>query len=107
VHRACLKLLLSPEVDSAYLLVGEKELERYCKGPLWEGVLEVISFRGREVEVLTEILQDADLHPEVRLFLETLGRHPDVDIRLLAAAGSCEDSEYGREELTHAMRKLL
>jgi len=64
-------------------------------------VLEVISCRGREVEVLRQILQDANVHPEVRLFLEEiLGRHPDQYIRSLAAARNREDSENGREELT-------
>lgn len=108
LHQAYLGLLLNREVGSAYLLLDEEELERHCQALLWEGVLEVVSCRGREVEVLREMLQNADLHPEVRLFLEELlRRHPDEDIRLLAAARSREDSKDGREELTRAMRELL
>ena len=60
------------------------------------------------MELLKEVLQDADLPAEVRLFLEkTLNGYPDLDIRLLAEARGQESSDEGREELTRTMRELL
>jgi hypothetical protein len=95
-------------VGSAYAAIDERELERHCRGLSWEGVIEVVSARGREMELLKEVLQDADLPAEVRLFLEeTLNGYPDLDIRLLAAARSREPSEVGWDELTRTMRELL
>jgi transcriptional regulator with XRE-family HTH domain len=108
LQRAHLKVLLSRAVGSAYSVMSEEELERHCEWLSWEGVLEAISGRRREAEVLRELLADADLPDEVRLFLEeVLGAYPDQDIRLLAAARSREHSEEGRERLTRAMRELL
>ncbi len=108
LQRAHLKVLLSRTVGSAYSVMSEKELERHCERLSWEGVLEVLSGRWREAEVLREMLADADLPKEVRLFLEELlGAYPDSDIRLLAAVRSREHSEEGRERLTRAMRELL
>ena len=87
--------------------MGERELERHCGGLSWEGVIDVVSARGREVEVLKEVMQDADLPGEVRLFLEeAVSGYPDLDIRLLAARNR-EPSEVGWEELTRTMRELL
>jgi hypothetical protein len=60
------------------------------------------------MELLKEVLRDADLPAEVRLFLEeALSGYPDLDIRLLAAARGRESSDEGREELTRTMRELL
>ena len=60
------------------------------------------------MEVLGEVLQDADLPREVRLFLEeALSGYPNLDIRLLAAGRSRESSEVGWDELTRTMRELL
>ena len=95
-------------MGSAYAAMGERELERHCGGLSWEGVIDVVSARGREVEVLKEVMQDADLPGEVRLFLEeAVSDYPDLDIRLLAAARGRESSVEGREELTRTMRELL
>ncbi len=100
-------MLLGREVGSAYSLMGEEELERHCEGLSWEGVLEVVSCRRREAEVLKEVLAKEDLHLQVRVFLEeALGGYPEQEIRLLASARR-EHSERGREKLTRAMRELL
>jgi transcriptional regulator with XRE-family HTH domain len=108
VHQAYAKILLGKAVGSAYAAMGERELERHCGGLSWEGVIDVVSARGREVEVLKEVMQDADLPGEVRLFLEeAVSGYPDLDIRLLAAARGRESSDEGREELTRTMRELL
>ena len=54
-----------------------------------EGVLEVVSKRKREAGVLREILRDADLNREVRLFLEeVVSGHPNQDICILVAHGA-------------------
>ena len=108
VHQAYAKILLGRAVGSAYAAMGERELERHCGGLSWQGVIEVVSARGREMEVLGEAIRDADLPAEVRLFLEeALSGYPDLDIRLLAAARGRESSDEGREELTRTMRELL
>ena len=108
LQRAHLKVLLSREVGSAYSVMSEEELERHCERLSWQGVLEVVSGRRREAEVLREMLADADLPEAVRLFVEeVLGAYPDQDMRLLAAARSREHSEEGRERLTRALRELL
>ncbi len=108
LQRAHLKVLLSREVGSAYSVMSEEALERHCERLSWEGMLEVVSGRRREAEVLRDMLADADLPEAVRLFVEeVLGAYPDQDIRLLAAARSREHSEEGRERLTRAMRELL
>jgi transcriptional regulator with XRE-family HTH domain len=108
LHLAYLQLLLTQKADSAYVALSEEELEGHCEGLSWEGVLEVVSSRRREVEFLKEVLRCAVPHPEMRLYFEeVLGACPEQDIRLLAAARSKERSEKGREELTSAMRELL
>jgi transcriptional regulator with XRE-family HTH domain len=108
LHREYLKVLLSREVGSAYSVMAERELAEHCKELSGEEVLEVISSRRREVEVLKEVLANEDLHPQVRVFLEeALGGYPEQEISLLASARGRERSERGREELTRAMRELL
>jgi transcriptional regulator with XRE-family HTH domain len=108
LQRAHLKVLLSREVGSAYSVMSEEELQRHCERRSWQEVLEVVFARRREVEVLREMLTDADLPKEVRLFLEELlGAYPVQDIRLLAAVRSWTDSAGGRERLTLVMRDLL
>lgn len=83
-------------------------MERHCEWLPWEGVLEVVSCRRRETEVVRELLDGAELPEEMRLFLEeALGAYPDRDIRLLAAARKREATRQGMEELTRAMRELL
>ncbi len=66
-------------------------------------MLEGISCRWREGEVIKEDLQDAELansYEEVRLFLqEALSGYPNQGIRILAVTRSREGSEKGREEL--------
>ena len=53
-------------------------MERHCEWLLWEGVLEVVSCRRRETEVVRELLDGAELPEEMRLFLqEALGAYPD------------------------------
>jgi len=102
------KILLGGAVGSAYAAMGERELERHCGWLSWEGVVEVVSARGREMEALREVMRDADLPGEVHLFLEeAVSDYPDLDIRLLAAARGRESSVEGREELTRTMRELL
>jgi len=108
VHRTYLKIILQRAVGSAYTALGERGLELHCNKLPWEGVLEVISKRKREAEVLREILRDADLSKEVRRFLEAaLSGYPNQDIRILAVTRSREGSEKGREELNRARQELL
>jgi hypothetical protein len=108
VHREYLKVLLGREVGSAYSVMDERELADHCEGLSWEAVLEVVSARRREVEVLREVLTNEDLYSQVTLFLEeALGGYPNQEIRLLASARGRESSGRGREELTRAMRELL
>ena len=100
--------LLGRVVGSAYAAIEERGLERHCRELTWEGVVEVVSARGLEMEVLGEVAQDANLPGEVRLFLEeTLNCYPALDISLLASARGRESSDEGREELTRTMRELL
>ena len=108
VHQTYLKIILQRAVGSAYTALGERGLELHCNKLLWEGVLEVISKRKREAEVIREILRDADLSKEVRRFLEAaLSGYPNQDIRILAVTRSREGSEKGREELNRARQELL
>ena len=109
VHRAYLKVLLEREVGSAYSALEEREFEGRCMRLSPEELLEIISRRGLERELLKEVLTDtARLHPEVRTFLEELVReHPGEDVRILAARRNQEHSEEERERLTRAMRGLL
>ncbi len=71
-------------------------------------MLEVVSKRKREAEVIREILREADLGKEVRRFLEAaVGRYPNQDVRILSVTRRREASEKGREELARAMQELL
>src|SRR5215208_4770392 len=109
LHRAYLKVLLEREVGSAYSVLEEREFEGRCMGLSVEDLLEIISSRERERELLKEVLTDTDrLHPDVRAFLEELVREqPREDVRVLAARRSQEPSEEERQRLTRAMRGLL
>jgi len=114
VHQVYLKILLLGAVGSAYTAMDESAMEKHCEKSSWEEVLEAVRARKREIEFLREVLedgevlQDPDLHEEVRSFLEAmLESYPDQDIRLLAVARRREPSEEGHEALTMAMRDLL
>jgi transcriptional regulator with XRE-family HTH domain len=109
VHRAYLEVLLEREVGSAYSALEEREFESRCMKLSVEELLEIISRRWRERELLREVLTDtAGLHPEVRTFLEELVReHPGNDVRILAARRKQEHSQEERERLSRAMRGLL
>ena len=108
LHKAYLGRILAKEVGSSYTALDEDELERECKHLSWEGVMEVVSARHRELEYLREELGDPELHLEVRRFYEDVVRRaPEQDIRVLAAARGRESSERGKEALTQAMRELL
>jgi hypothetical protein len=109
LHRAYLKVLLEREVGSAYSALEEREFESWCMRLSPEELLEIISRRGLERELLKEVLTDtARLHPEVRTFLQELVReHPGEDVRVLAARRHQEHSQEDRERLTRAMRGLL
>jgi transcriptional regulator with XRE-family HTH domain len=108
LHRAYLRYLLAKEVGTSYTALSEGELKRHCEGLSWEGVLEVISEKKRELEFVERALEDPDLPPEVCMFfVEVVRGAPDLDIRILAATRSKESSERGRQELTRAMRELL
>jgi hypothetical protein len=75
LHRAYLKVLLEREVGSAYSVLEEREFEGRCMGLSVEELLEIVSSRERERELLKEVLTDTDpLHPEVRTFLQELVR---------------------------------
>jgi hypothetical protein len=100
-------VLLEREVGSAYSALEEGEFEDRCMRLSVEDLLEIISSRERERELLKEVLADtARLHPDVRAFLEELVREqPGEDLlRILAARRSQEPSEEERERLTRAMR---
>ena len=109
LHQAYLELLLEREVGSAYVALDERAFESHSESLSVEELVEAISRRRREVEVLKEVLAEAEkLHPQVRLFFEELMRErPDEDIRVLAARRRRERSEEGREELTRVTRELL
>jgi transcriptional regulator with XRE-family HTH domain len=108
LHQAYLELLLEREVGSAYLVLDERELKRYGENLSVEEFVEVDSKRRRELEFVEGLLEEAEPHPQVRLFLEELVRErPDDDIRVLATRRSRERSEEEREKLTRAMRELL
>jgi len=109
VHLAYLGVLLEREVGSSYSALDEGEFEALCEGLSSEELVEVISDRARERNLLGEVLKgSARLHPEVRTFLEGLvGERPGEDLRILAARRGRERSEEGRERLKRAMRVLL
>ena len=100
VHQAYLRVLLIRAVGSAYAAMEERELEKHCEESPWEGVIEVVRARKREMGSLGEAMEDervsAGLPAEARSFLEAvLEGYPDQDIRLLAAARRRESSEGG------------
>jgi hypothetical protein len=109
LYRAYLEVLLEREVGSAYSALEEGEFEGRCMGLSVEDLLEIISSRERERELLKEVLTDnASVHQEVRTFLEELVReHPGEDLRILAARRKQEHSQEDRQRLTRAMRGLL
>ena len=94
LHRAYIKVLLEREVGSAYSALEEREFESWCMRLSLEELLEIISRRECERELLREVLTDtARLHPEVRTFLEELVREqPGEDLRILAARLTQEHS---------------
>jgi transcriptional regulator with XRE-family HTH domain len=114
VHRAYLRIVLEGAVGSDYAAMEEWELEERLEGGTWEGALEIVRAREREVGYLRdalkggEALRDPDLPEDVRSFLEAvLEGFPDLDIHLLATARRRETPEEGHEALTKAMRELL
>ena len=114
VHQVYLKLLLAEAVGSAYAAMDEREIEKRLEEGTWEGVLDAVRARKREIEYLGEmidyrkVLQEPDLPEEVRYFLEgVLESYPGQDLYLLARARRRETSEEGYEALTKAMRDLL
>ena len=114
VHQVYLKLLLAEAVGSAYAAMDEREIEKRLEEGTWEGVLDAVRARKREIEFLGgvledgEVLQEPDLPEEVRYFLEgVLESYPGQDLYLLARARRRETSEEGYEALTKAMRDLL
>jgi hypothetical protein len=109
LHQAYLKVILHREVGSAYLVLDERAFESHIRSLPVEEVVEVISKRRRELEfVEEELASEAELHPQVHLFLEELVRErPAQDIRVLAMRRAWEPSEEGHERLTKAMRELL
>ena len=114
VHQVYLKLLLAEAVGSAYAAMDEREIEKRLEEGTWEGVLDAVRARKREIEFLGgvledgEVLQEPDLPEEVRYFLEeVLESYPGQDLYLLARARRREPSEEGHEALTKAMRDLL
>ncbi len=110
LHQAYLKVLLEREVGSAYLVLDEKAFERHIRSLPVEEVEEVIARRRRELEDVEGVLagEGAELHPQVRRFLEELARErPAQDIRVLAMRRAWEPTEEGHERLTQAMRELL
>ena len=114
VHQAYLKIILEGAVGSAYAAMEEWEIEKRLEGGTWEGILEAVRARGREIGYLERfleeegVLRNPDLPEEVRSFLKAaIESRPDLDIRLLAAARRREPSEGGRGALTESMRELL
>jgi transcriptional regulator with XRE-family HTH domain len=114
VHQDYLRIILEGAVGSAYAAMDEREVEELCEGSTWEGALEIVQARKREIEYLRDalvargVLMNPDLAEDVRSFLESvLGSYPDLDIHLLAMARRHEPTEEGHEVLTKAMRDLL
>ena len=113
VHQSYLKIILEGAVGSGYAAMGEQEIEDRCERGTWGETLEIVRARKREIGYLQDalgsgVLEDPDVHDDVRAFLEgVLGSYPDLDIHLLAMARRREPSEEGREALTEAMRKLV
>jgi transcriptional regulator with XRE-family HTH domain len=109
LHKTYLKVILNREVGSAYAVLDEREFESHIRSLPVEELVEVIYRRRRELEfVKEELASEAELHPQVHLFLEELVRErPAQDIRVLAMRRAWEPSEEGHERLTQAMRELL
>jgi transcriptional regulator with XRE-family HTH domain len=109
LHQAYLKVILNREVGSAYSVLDEREFESHIRSLPVEEVMEIFSRRRRELEfVKEELASEAELHPQVHLFLEELVRErPAQDIRVLAMRRAWEPSEEGHERLTQAMRELV
>jgi transcriptional regulator with XRE-family HTH domain len=112
VHQAYLRILLLRTVGSAYAAMDERQIEKHCEKISFEGVIEVVRARRRELESLGEVTEDkrvsASLPAEVRSFLKAvLDSYPDLDIRLLAGARRREGSEEEPKAPTIAMRDLL
>ena len=114
VHQDYLRIILEGAVGSAYAAMDEWEIEEHCKGSTWEGALEIVQARKREIEYLRDalgargVLRNPDLSEDVRSFLEAvLKSFPDLDIHLLAMARRREPTEEGHEALTKSMRALL
>jgi transcriptional regulator with XRE-family HTH domain len=114
VHQDYLRIILEGAVGSAYAAMDEREVEELCEGSTWEGALEIVQARKREIEYLRDalgargVLRNLDLAEDVRSYLESvLGSYPDLDIHLLAMVRRGETSEEGHEALTKAMRDLL
>jgi hypothetical protein len=97
LHQAYLKVILNREVGSAYSVLDERAFESHIRTLPVDKVVEDLSKRRRELEfVKEELASEADLHPQVRLFLEELVReHPAEDIRVLAVRRAWEPSERG------------
>ena len=57
VHQAYLKILLEGAVGSAYAAMEEWEIEKRFEGGTWEGVLEAVRARGREIGFLEEAIE--------------------------------------------------
>jgi hypothetical protein len=51
-----LKYLLTREVGTSHSALSEGELKRSCERLSWEGVLEVISEKKRELELVEKVL---------------------------------------------------
>jgi transcriptional regulator with XRE-family HTH domain len=105
VHQAYLRILLLRAGGSAYAAMDERQIEKHCEKLPFEGVIEVVRARRREIEYLVEYLGEvtedkrvtASLPAEVSSFLKAvLDSYPDLDIRLLAAARRREGTEEGR-----------
>ncbi len=109
LHKGYLELLLERVVGSAYAVLDEREFESHIRSLPVEEVMEIFSRRRRELEfVKEELASEAELHPQVHLFLEELVRErPAQDLRVLTMRRAWEPSEEGHERLTQAMRELL
>jgi transcriptional regulator with XRE-family HTH domain len=114
VHQDYLRIILEGAVGSAYAAMDEWEIEERCEQSTWEGALEIVQARKREIEYLRDalgargVLRNPDLSNDVRAFLVwVLESFPNLDIHLLAMARRREPSEEGHEALTKAMQELL
>jgi hypothetical protein len=73
VHQAYLRLILKGAVGSAYAAMDEREVEERCEQGTWEGALEIVQARKREIEYLRDalgvrgVLRNPDLSEDVRV----------------------------------------